>query len=340
MENKIEVTVLMTAYNASKYISESIKSVLNQTFKNFEFLIINDGSTDNTSLIAHSFNDSRIRIIENDQNKGLIYSRNLALKEAKGNYIAILDSDDIALPNRLMTQLKAFLNNTALAVVGSRALIINEKGIRTGQKLDVFSGINKIKVTLFFENTIVHSSAMIKTKVFKEMNGYQGESLIEDYDLFYRISILYPIENLTAYLVEYRIHDTNISIQKRKELDKALFKLKRKQLQKLGIQANDEHINMILDNFKYSTFPMEKYFKMLCILKYKNTEFLVYDKNTFNTVLFDKWYNLIIQKGHIKSILFLFRSPIFEWRIVTAKQIRKVFKISLKSILGTSKIKS
>ncbi|MCW2262588.1 MULTISPECIES: glycosyltransferase family 2 protein [Sphingobacterium] len=340
MENKIEVTVLMTAYNASKYISESIKSVLNQTFKNFELLIINDGSTDNTSLIAHSFNDERIRIIENDRNRGLIYSRNIALKEANGNYIAILDSDDLALPNRLMTQFKAFQNNSALAVVGSRALIINEKGIRTGEKLDVFSEINKIRVTLFFENTIVHSSAMIRTKVFREVNGYQGDSLIEDYDLFFRISTLYPIENLTEYLVEYRIHDTNISIKKRKELDEALLKLKRKQLLELGVQSNDEDIHMILNNFKDATLTLDKCFKLLCTLKNSNNQFLIYDKTSFNIALFERWYNLVLQKGHVKSILFLFRLPLFEWRIVTAKQIRKTFKRSLKSILATSKIKS
>ena len=98
------VTVFMAAYNAAQFIEKSIQSILNQTFNDFELLIVDDGSTDNTLEIIRSFTDDRITIIENKINRGLIYTRNLAIQYARGTYLAIQDSDDISLPNRLERQ--------------------------------------------------------------------------------------------------------------------------------------------------------------------------------------------------------------------------------------------
>jgi len=333
MPKEIEVTILMAAYNASNYIAESITSVLNQTFQNYELLIINDGSTDNTETVIQSFKDSRIRVIKNEVNRGLIESRNIALKEAKGNFIAILDSDDIAMPDRLEKQLNAFRNNPELAVVGSRALIIDQNDNETGEKLAVFTGIDKIKITLFFENTIVHSSTMIRTKIFREVNGYQGDSLIEDYDLFYRISQKYAIENLEDYLVKYRIHGTNISIQKRDQLDQALYNLKIRQLNQFGLNVESKYITILLTNFRDDNYTLKENFHILALLKKKNRLLNIYKQEAFSNELFNKWFELVIRRARFQTIKLLFKKPLFEWRICKFKHIRKGLKQTLASFL-------
>jgi len=333
MSNEIEVTILMAAFNASKFIADSIKSVLNQTFQNFELLIINDGSTDNTETIIQSFNDPRIRVIKNETNRGLIESRNIALLEAKGNFIAILDSDDIAIVDRLEKQLNAFQNNPDLAVVGSRALIIDQNGKETGEKLDVFTDVDKIKLTLFFENTIVHSSTMIKAEIFREFNGYQGDTLIEDYDLFYRISQKYSIENLENYLVKYRIHGANISIQKKEQLHQALYSLKVRQLNQLGLNIESKYIAILLANFRDDSYTLEENFHILSLLKKTNQQLNIYKQEAFSDELFQKWFDLAMRKGRSQTIKLIFQKPLFEWRNCKFKHIKKGLKQMLASFL-------
>ncbi|WP_394676574.1 glycosyltransferase family 2 protein [uncultured Sphingobacterium sp.] len=333
MSNEIEVTILMAAFNASKFIADSIKSALNQTFQNFELLIINDGSTDNTETIIQSFHDPRIRVIKNETNRGLIESRNIALLEAQGNFIAILDSDDIAIPDRLEKQLNAFQNNPDLAVVGSRALIIDQNGNETGERLDVFTDIDKIKITLFFENTIVHSSTMIKTKIFKEVNGYQGDILIEDYDLFYRISQKYAIENLEDYLVKYRIHGTNISIRKRDQLDQALYNLKIRQVNQFALNVECKYIAILLANFRSDNYTLEENFYILALLKEKNKQYNIYKQEAFSKELYNKWFEIVIRAGKFQTIKLLLKKPLFEWHICEFRHLRKGLKQTLSSFL-------
>ena len=110
MKDTVPISIVMCVYNGSKYISESIKSALNQSFKNFELIIINDGSTDTTEKIVKSFNDRRIRYYY-QKNQGAAASRNYGIKNSRGQYIAILDSDDICLPERLEKQYYFLENN-------------------------------------------------------------------------------------------------------------------------------------------------------------------------------------------------------------------------------------
>src|SRR5690606_34870006 len=215
-QDYITVTVFMAAYNATPYIAQAIQSILNQSFRDFELLIVDDGSTDNTVEIINSFDDPRIRLIENDSNKGLGFTRNIALKEAKGEFLAILDADDIAFPKRLEKQVNHFFINPKLAVLGSYAHIIDKKGNRTGKDIKLSCNSDKLRATLFLSNTFVHSSIMMRTSIFREIGGYPNHPVAQDYALLVRIGLKYEIENLPEYLVEYRMHDSNISLQKKK----------------------------------------------------------------------------------------------------------------------------
>lgn len=111
----------MPVFNGGKFIRESIESVLSQTFTDFELIIVDDGSTDNTIDIIRSFEDKRIRLLLNESNRGIGYTRNKALENSKGKYVAVLDSDDIAYPTRLEKQVHFLENNSDYAAIGSGA---------------------------------------------------------------------------------------------------------------------------------------------------------------------------------------------------------------------------
>jgi len=123
-----EVTVLMSVYNGEKYLREAIDSILNQTFTDFEFLIVNDGSTDRTAEILRSYDDPRIIIINNEKNIGLTKSLNIGLRMAKGEYIARMDADDVSMPERLQKQIELLNQKKNTGLVGTYYTIINEKG--------------------------------------------------------------------------------------------------------------------------------------------------------------------------------------------------------------------
>ena len=230
------VTVFMATYNTSEYLEEAIESILSQTYRDFELLIVNDGSTDNTSEILETFQDERIRIINNIENKGLTYTRNIALKEARGQFIAVMDSDDIAYPNRLAIQVEAFEKDSALALYGGQAKMIDENQKEIGFIEESETDPELLKVKLLFHNTFVHSSVMMRTAVFREFAGYQ-EPFAEDYDLFLRIAQKYAVANSSEFIVAYRWHGSNVSKTQGEKIVKRLLPIKEKLLKKMELKS-------------------------------------------------------------------------------------------------------
>lgn len=334
-----EITVFMTAFNASRHISNAIKSILNQTFTDFELLIIDDGSKDETYNIAASFTDSRIRILKNEQNKGLLFSRNIALKEAKGKYLAILDSDDIALENRLEIQYKEFQKRPKLALLGTPTVVIDDAGKETGEYVDVKCGKEQIPTELFFANTFIHSSILMKTEVFRVVGGYQVH-LAEDYDLWVRIAMNHEVDNLNFPLVKYRKHDNNISKTQGDKLIAELYPIKQKQLDKINIPISKEIFEIITNHPRCSGCSIEEYYQVILNILEQNSRYPYLESNYLKKRLFHIWYEAIIHKSRHKALPLLFQKDIFSWEYVTFKQIRKTFKLSLKSIFGISKNKT
>lgn len=206
-----KVSVIMPAYNAEKYIKEAIDSILNQTFKDFEFIIINDGSIDSTEDIIKSYTDPRIKIINHDTNQGIYASRSDGLKMAQGEFIAILDSDDIAIKNRLEEQLNFMENHPNIAVVGSWMEVINvdHREVHT-LKHDCDPVI--IKWTHILKNQILNSSSFFRKKTVDKIGYYRKEyEYAEDYDLWSRISRRYKMANMPRVLVQYRIRGKSVT---------------------------------------------------------------------------------------------------------------------------------
>ena len=205
-----KVTVLMSVYNGEKYLQEAIDSILRQTFKDFEFLIINDGSTDKTGEILESYNNPRIKIINNEKNIGLTKSLNKGLRLARGEYIARQDADDISMPERLEKEVEFLEMHQDYAVVGTFAKIINENS-----EILYFleRPVEDLKIREIFkkDNCIIHGSSMIRRACLSD-TGFYNELIIrsQDYELWLRLSKKYRLANIPKYLYIWRKHDENI----------------------------------------------------------------------------------------------------------------------------------
>lgn len=207
-----KVTVLMSVYDGEKYLREAIESILNQTFKDFEFLIINDGSTDSSRDIILSYNDPRIRLVDNEKNIGLTRSLNKGLRLAKGEYIARMDADDVSLPERLKKEGKLLGDHKDTGLVGSSVFLMNEDGKILGTK-KVSTKNSEIKQNLLKGNPFWHGSVMFRRECIEEVGGYREVfEAAQDYDLWLRISEKYNMANIEEPLYKWRIGLRSISL--------------------------------------------------------------------------------------------------------------------------------
>lgn len=200
----VDVSVVMPVYNSEKYLRESIESVLGQIFKDFELVIVNDCSTDSSSSIIKSYNDKRIRVINNKKNLGTVKSRNIGLKVAKGKYIAILDSDDVCTSDRLGVQFKYLEKNPHIFLVGSSAVYIDENGsiLRKFRKYDDYK---MLAWRLPKSCSIVHSSVMFRNTGEAIYNEFYKSA--HDYNLYLKLLGLGKnLTNLPQFLVKHREH--------------------------------------------------------------------------------------------------------------------------------------
>lgn len=213
MKQPPTVSVLMPAFNAGEYLVIAVQSILNQTFANFELIIIDDGSTDESFKSIAPIQDERVKLIRNRSNLGIVASRNLGLQAASAPLVACLDADDVALPSRLELQVAAFNSDPDLVLLGGSAYLIDGLGEPFGV-MDVPSNESEIRHTLYRSNKFVHSTAMIRTSAIRAIGGYPSKyHLGEDYALWLKIAASYKIANLPARLVKYRVHSGQISQQ-------------------------------------------------------------------------------------------------------------------------------
>lgn len=222
-----KVTILLPVFNTEAFLRESVESILSQTFTDFEVIAINDGSTDRSKEILMSFSDSRLKIIDNDGNRGLINTLNRGIALAKGTYIARMDADDIASPDRLAQQWLYLNENPSVALLGGFAELIDSNN-KSFMLCQVPQSHDEIVSKIFSANCFVHPSVMFRANVVRDLGGYRDEALhAEDYDLWLRIIEHYKVANLPAILVRYRIHPNQVSQRKlglqRAAADRARF---------------------------------------------------------------------------------------------------------------------
>lgn len=223
--HKPKVTVLMSVYNGEKYLREAISSILDQTFRDFEFLIVNDFSEDSTPAILENYNDPRIRIINNEENIGLARSLNKGLTRARGRYVVRMDADDVALPHRLERQVGHLDDHPDVALVVSGAFIINENGEKKGVYEPTLTS-EQYYYSLLFCNCVMHSSAMFRKNVVLKLGGYdESFKTSQDYDLWCKISNTGRIDGISEPLIKWRDSKANVSAVYKYEQDAAAYQI-------------------------------------------------------------------------------------------------------------------
>lgn len=240
-----KISVLMSVYNGEEFIAESIQSILNQTFKDFELIIVDDGSTDNTVDIIKSFDDPRIKLFTLKENVGVGAALNYGLRKVTGKYIAKVDSDDINHPTRLLKQkeyldkhkdidlvktlIEYFPHNEKVA---QSVRYKNMKNIKEKQLNQIVSP-EEINKKLYWWCCIPHNSIMARAEVIKRV-GYSNVRLGEDYELFYKLNKLgYKMDTIKEILVKFRVRDTSItgSMEYQQEYINLIYNMKKSELE-------------------------------------------------------------------------------------------------------------
>lgn len=203
----------MPVYNCEDYIVDSITSILNQTYNNFEFIIVNDASTDRTLEKINSFNDSRIKVVNNETNLKIANSLNKAIQLSKGKYIARMDGDDICCTERIETQIRYLEENPEIDILGSNIFLIDRKNRPQGKLPEPPRHSINHKILLSRQNTLAHPTTVFRKERIGENLKYSNDfPHAEDYELWLRLnSIGYKSANLKNYLLHYRIHPNSLS---------------------------------------------------------------------------------------------------------------------------------
>lgn len=239
----------MPAWNAERNIAAAIESVLAQSFRDFELLVIDDGSEDETAGIVTSYGDSRIRLLVNEKNLGLPETRNLGVLEACGDYVALCDSDDVAHPRRLEKQVAFLDGHRRHAVLGTWARSLD---MRTGKLGVLLRPVHsdeiraRLLLTACFKNTTV----MLRRHVALRFPYRDEFPLAEDIDCLTRISLAYPVANLPEILTCYRRHDGGITVRRRDLLLQMKRRVVAYQLEGLGLEFGEDDLrrHLLLKN--------------------------------------------------------------------------------------------
>ncbi len=207
------VSVLMPIYNGEPFLADAVKSILSQSYGDFELIVVDDNSTDNTPEILYQFTqlDPRISVFKQDANLGLTQSLNLGLAKVKGEFIARHDADDLSEPERFASQVDFLKRHHNYGIVGTAVTRIDSQGNKIAQPI-VIRGDKRIRMFMKDGNAFVHGSIMMRKSVIDAVGGYRtGFRYAQDYDLWLRISEITRVDNLPKRLYRWRLHSAGIS---------------------------------------------------------------------------------------------------------------------------------
>lgn len=240
---KPKVTVLMPVYNGSLYISEAITSILTQTWDDFEFIILDDGSTDGTREIIRYYQNKDKRIVFEcfNKNRGISFVANEGIKLAKGEYIVRMDHDDVSLPDRLAAEVEFMDNHPEISICGALMQTIGQEGHvwRYPEDHDL------IYARMIFSNPIAHPSTILRTETLRKNALCYDENFIfgaEDYDFWSRAIVFTRFYNLQKLLVRYRIHAHNTSSKNPAKTQNELHVIHQRLLDRLGVEYSERDL--------------------------------------------------------------------------------------------------
>ncbi len=321
------ITVLMPNYNNAPFLKEAIDSVLNQTFKNFVFLIIDDGSTDSSIEIIKSYNDPRIQLIEKDKNSGIVDTLNIGLRSTNTKYAIRMDGDDISTPTRFETLYHFMENNPKIGVCGSEIQTFGD----THDLWKYSTDGDKIKARLIFNAGVGHASCIYRMSVFKEHSIYYSSKhpYMEDFDLFSRIKNVTEFGNIPTPLYNYRILKHNSTVKNRDTIFERYRNIYKDVLVELSIEPTKENVEKHFDFFINPdlSFKLSVYKNWLDLLISQNKKTNIYPQKALEEILAERWdifffkiaplsikrnleYFLVSKKMDLKKLIYLVKLKI------------------------------
>lgn len=292
------VSVVMPVYNGEKHLKEAIDSILNQTFTDFEFIIINDGSTDSSESIVLSYADERIRYVKNDVNLQIVKSLNKAIELAKGQYIARMDADDISLQIRLEEQVRFMQSHPEIDVCGTWVHTFGDREETWEYPLSH----DEIKALLLLNSALAHPSIIVKRSMFSDFsfsNKYLGA---EDYYLWVNSIDHKVFSNIPKVLYRYRLHDKQTEkIVQRKSTDN----IREETLSKVGCEFSDEELSNFFAIANYQSVSIKKADALLMKILKTNREFGYFEQKALEKVLAARFLTLVNQRANRGLITWL-----------------------------------
>lgn len=326
----MKISVIMPVYNGEKFLKEAIDSILNQTFKDFEFIIINDGSTDNSKSIISGFDDQRIKYYENESNLGIVETLNKAVELSNGIYIARQDQDDVSIPYRFEKQFEFMENNPEIAVSGSYISMF-------GSSQNVIWNYpvlhEDILCNLLFSVVINHPTVMMRRSVILE-NDFRYAPLFngaEDYDLWVRIAKRHKIANIPEVLLFYRIHPNQMAKTFSEKQVRLANSIRQRMLCELCDEISDEeyeiHSEISYTNAKFDFEWIKAALEWLAKLKNANDLRGIYPEPAFSRMLADRALFVCFAKGvSISKIKIFIKSVFFQYvKLFSLERIKLAF---------------
>ncbi|MFZ5553777.1 MAG: glycosyltransferase family 2 protein [Bacteroidota bacterium] len=334
-----EISILMPVYNGEKYLRDAIDSVLKQSYRDFELLIIDDGSSDRSPEVIKSYNDSRIIVIRNEKNQGLISVLNKGIKLAKGKYIARMDADDICSKHRLARQVE-FMNRhkNAVACGSFYFMLLGKKKALT----DLPVSDEEIRCFLLFNSPLAHPSAIIRKETLDIYDIQYSPAFphAEDFDFWSKLSEYGTLHNIPEPLLTYRVHPDQITNTGTLQVDKisSVTQIRKRNLSSFGIDFNEEEImvhNLLSDGGKPDTREkLENCSKWLQKLLAHNEQNRRLNRNWLGKVVLERWMRLCIQfYGMKRGSVYFYKSELYNKIKLPVKlkwQLAKSFFLSWK----------
>lgn len=316
--NTIKSSVIMSVYNTKEeYLREAIDSILNQTDSDFEFIIVDDASDEATKAVLHSYTDNRIKLITNNENKGLTVNLNVALQEAKGKYIVRMDADDIAHPSRIEKMTHHMDNNPEINVLGC---YMDCGGIIRKYYGNIPHDLRK--TLLLFDNTgLGHPSVIFRKSFLDEYNIHYDDDIkkSQDYEIWTRCIKHSNINVYPECLMTYRIHDGQISTGQSEDQNRFMKMVKMRQLQCFKPFISDEQITRFTESDITTSLNLSEYRAIMKAIKKANQKYNIVPKDML-------WFALRRRYGVYLNYHYLNLYRIEKYLVVPYNNIIKKYK--------------
>jgi glycosyltransferase involved in cell wall biosynthesis len=289
------ISVIMPVFNAERHVREAIGSLLAQTFSDFELIVIDDGSTDESLQVVQGIGDPRLRLLQNASNLGAAETKNRGIENARAEFIAFLDADDLAFPERLAEQLDYLERNPEISVVATQSNTIDASGNVTGAYTPAVPS-DEIPAFLLFGNCIQQSSVMLRRTALGDRRFRTVFEPAEDYDLWTRLAADAKFAIMDRPLIHYRIHEGGISSRKTDAMAAAVRAVARTQLARLGIVPDSAQLKL---HTLLACWPLSPQKETLAAteawlreLRRANEAAQTYPPPVFDRVLGERWFQI------------------------------------------------